>query len=66
MPFVISIRSWRARRKERKADQLIALAGDSPKDAVDAARAAQENVDRGFGVGPGVPSHAGEEGKKHH
>ena len=66
MAFMVRIRSWRTRRKARKDGQLIKLAGDSPKHAADAKGAAQDNIDRGFGVGPGVPSHAGEEGKTHY
>jgi len=66
MAFMVRIRSWRTRRKARKDEQLIKLAGDSPKHAVDAGRAAQDNIDRAFGTGPGGPSHAGEEGKTHY
>jgi hypothetical protein len=54
MAVFVRIRAWRARRKDRKNEQLIALAGNSPKDAktkavLDANAAALENVDARLG-----------------
>lgn len=36
MAFLIRIRSWRTRRKERKTEELLALAAPSPEDTADA------------------------------
>jgi hypothetical protein len=61
MAVFVRIRAWRTRRKERKAERLIALAAVSPE-ARAAADIAREINDRaGY-----APSHAGEEGKKHY
>jgi hypothetical protein len=66
MSFVTSIRTWRARRKERRAEKLLAL---GPKDTADAD--GRREVDKSFlAADPHIPSpsewarHAGEEGKK--
>ncbi len=61
------IRAWRARMKERKAEQLIALGAINAKDFADAKREAQESLipTRAFGQPPSK-QHAGEEGKPHH
>jgi hypothetical protein len=64
----ISIRAWRTRRNERRAEKLIALAAVSPKDSADAKRV-RDNLDKRMADdGFDVPwsQHAGEEGKKHY
>jgi hypothetical protein len=64
MAFMVRIRSWRTRRQERKDEQLIALGAVSAKDKANAKRTAEGHLNARIGDGP--PSHAGEEGKKHH
>ena len=69
MSFLIRIRSWRTRRKDRRAEELLALAAlGRPEDAVDAERV-QERVREDWWSGQlvelgGPPGgHAGEEGR---
>jgi hypothetical protein len=64
MSFVVRIRSWRTRRKERRDEQLIAQAAVSPEARPPTLATARKNLDARLGYAQ--PSHAGEEGKKHY
>lgn len=48
--------AWRARRKDRRNEKVIAQASASAKHAEEAKRAAEGNIDRGFGGGHGGPA----------
>ena len=63
MSFVTRIRVWRARRKERKAEQLIALATEPKKYTPIQGQVDMANA--GVFEDPGIQRHAGEEGKTH-
>jgi hypothetical protein len=64
MAVFVRIRAWRARRKERKAEELATLAASGPKDDAGTLRAAREKVDPRLGQ-PGW-KHAGKEGERHY
>ena len=55
MAVFVRIRAWRARRNERKNEQLIAQAAVGPKNTSDAKRAAYDNLRgaKGTEQGPG-------------
>ena len=59
------IRAWRARRKDRKNEQLIAQASVSPKENADARRVVDDYNIIGSGAGGTQPPY-GEEGKTHY
>ena len=63
------IRAWRARRKERKAEQPTTLAALSPKGGAHAQRVqdgADMRTDLTGAAGGHAWEHAGEEGKRHY
>ena len=68
MSFLIRIRSWRTRRQDRKAQELLALAALHPADTADTERV-QERVRDDWWKGQFVElsgdlgGHAGEEGR---
>jgi hypothetical protein len=65
----ISIGAWRTRRKDRKADELIALAGRDAKDRSSAKTGQVELDDHRHCIsGHEAPfvQHAAEEGKTHY
>ena len=71
MSFVIRIRTWRARRNERKAEKLIAL-GENDVAGAEADRL-QDDIDKSFlAADAHIPQssewarHIGEEGKSHY
>ena len=69
MALLVRIRGWRTRRRDRKAEELLALAALSSEDTADAERVQKRVLDDWWkgqlvelgGESPG--GHAGEEGR---